>query len=310
MNKGLGKGLGALIAMFDEENETSIAVMESADGVRSVVETTNNKQTTGGVTEINIALIDNNPDQPRKEFDPTALQELSDSIKSNGVFQPIIVKQVGSRYMIVAGERRWRASKMAGLLHIPAIVRNYTDRQVAEIAIVENLQRQDLNEIELAIGVRKLMNDFHLTQEKVSIVLGKSRSSIANTLRLLALPPEIQTMVIDNKLSVGHAKCLVAIEDNNKAIDLAKKCVALGLSVRNLENMIRNIENPQPKENLDTNSKLSPELKRIARKMSQSLGTKVSIKGDDHKGKLTLDYYSQEELEKIIEILSGDLHSN
>lgn len=310
MNKGLGKGLGALIAMFDEENETSIAVMESADGVRSVVETTNNKQTTGGVTEINIALIDNNPDQPRKEFDPTALQELSDSIKSNGVFQPIIVKQVGSRYMIVAGERRWRASKMAGLLHIPAIVRNYTDRQVAEIAIVENLQRQDLNEIELAIGVRKLMNDFHLTQEKVSIVLGKSRSSIANTLRLLALPPEIQTMVIDNKLSVGHAKCLVAIEDNNKAIDLAKKCVALGLSVRNLENMIRNIENPQPKENLDTNSKLSPELKRIARKMSQSLGTKVSIKGDDHKGKLTLDYYSQEELEKIIEILSGDLHPN
>jgi len=327
MNKGLGKGLGALIAMFDEENE---AIKKSK--TESTVETHSSlfepevvtKSSTNvprgtklqvvdesvllqaapmlqsvsgqGVQEIDINLIDNNTDQPRKSFDPVQLQELADSISANGVFQPILVNKVGSRFMIIAGERRWRASKMAGLVTVPALVKEYSPRQIQEIAIVENLQRENLNDIELAVGVKKLMDDFLLTQEKVAKVLGKSRSSVANILRLLNLPKDVQMLVETNQLSSGHAKCLVAVSSAD-ASRLAKKCVLEGLSVRQLEDYIRDMNDKQ--SSMTTPVKKNPELRRIAMELTELYGTKAIVQGNETNGRIIFEYYDRHDLERI-----------
>ncbi|MCL2755470.1 MAG: ParB/RepB/Spo0J family partition protein [Firmicutes bacterium] len=315
--KGLGKGLGALIAMFDEENENLkketktietkeidfFSELPSPKKKEPITKTTlakkedNTTPPTSGVLEIDINLIDNNVNQPRKTFDPTGLQELADSIASSGVFQPILLNKVGGRYMIVAGERRWRASKLAGLNKIPALIRDYSPRQVAEIAIVENLQREDLNEIELAKGIKKLMDDFFLTQEKVATVLGKNRSSIANTLRLLNLPSEVQHLVETNQLSAGHAKCLVAVSNVEKCIRLAHQCVTQQLSVRELENIIKG---PQIASTSSSQSKpQSIELRHLARELTLKLGTKVVIQGNESQGKILIEYYDKKDLIRL-----------
>jgi len=315
MSKGLGKGLGALIAMFDEENEaiksdsTNIdkatvktadffsAAMDDKEQERNVPRGT--KQETdnvaNGVQEIDISLIDNNINQPRKTFDPVQLQELADSITANGVFQPILVNKVGTRFMIIAGERRWRASKIAGLVTVPALVKNYSARQIAEIAIVENLQRENLNEIELALGVKKLMDEFMLTQEKVAKVLGKSRSAIANTLRLLNLPKEVQQFIESNQLSVGHAKCLVAVQSPDKCVRFAKKCVMENLNVRQLEDLIKGVE----KSFSPSGIKKNPELRRIGSDLTEQYGTKAFIQGNEHNGRIIFEYYDRHDLERI-----------
>jgi len=300
MNKGLGKGLGALIAMFDEEEPQATATKQTnVDSATLPADARVVPRGTidGGVQEVDINLVDNNINQPRKTFDPVQLQELADSIATNGIFQPVLVNKVGGRYMIVAGERRWRAAKLAGLATIPVIVRNYSPRQVAEIAIVENLQREDLNEIDLARGVKKLMDDFFLTQEKVSAVLGKSRSAIANTLRLLSLPKDVQTMIESGQLSAGHGKCLVGVAGSETIVRLAKQCVTGRLSVRELEDIIRG----QTDKGVSSKSpsRQSPEIRRLAMDISQGLGTKVFIQGNEKRGRIMIEYYDLKELERI-----------
>ena len=305
--KGLGKGLGALLSVFDDEDENEIVesivktpqkpVKINSTPSSDVTRVTSTPKQPSGITEIDISLIDNNINQPRKEFDIEKLNELADSIKANGIIQPIILSTMGTRYMIVAGERRWRAAKLAGVKIVPAVVRNFTPAQIAEIAIVENLQRQDLNEIELARGIKKLIDEFKLTQEQAATRLGKNRSAIAHTLRLLTLPAEIIQMVEQNKLSAGHARCLVTL-DKSEALKLARLCAQNNLSVRELEKMI---------QSKNTSSLIPPkykphqsiELKEMAREMTSLFHTKVSIQGDTSKGKVVIDYFSQQDLVRI-----------
>ncbi|MCL2846214.1 MAG: ParB/RepB/Spo0J family partition protein [Firmicutes bacterium] len=294
--KGLGTGLGALISMFDEEAPKSPMMKKSLAQA----------EIANGVEEIDISLIDNNINQPRKYFDPVQLQELADSIVVNGVFQPILVNKVGARYLIVAGERRWRASKLAGLAKIPAIVRNYSNRQIAEIAIIENLQREDLNDMDLARGIKKLMDDHMLTQEKVATVLGKSRSSIANTLRLLNLPSEVQALVEHGQLSAGHAKCLVAVSDAEKCKQLARDSVSGRLSVRELEDIIQSArETRLTPPSLSRPKPQGADMRRVALDLGQALGTKVTIQGTDRSGRIVIEYYEMRELERLIAKLKG-----
>lgn len=314
MNKSLGKGLGALIAAFDEENENirntfSLDEVESAPLRKQPTSIKGDPTTTPTVVgktvqEVGIDLIDNNINQPRKSFDAVALQELADSIASNGIFQPLLVNRVGSRYLIVAGERRWRAAKIAGLTTVPVVVRDYSPKQVAQIALVENLQREDLNEMELARGIKKLMDEHFLTQEKVAAVLGKNRSSVANTLRLLFLPLEVQQMVESRQLSAGHAKCLAAVTNIERCVRLARQTVLGGLSVRELEDIIRDdgLTKAFPPV-----KKQSAELRQAILELNQSLGTKVKVQGDDKRGKIVIEYYDKKDLERLVQRLTSSL---
>ena len=248
-----------------------------------------------GTLEVSVDLIDNNSSQPRKIFNHEEMQELEQSIIANGVLQPILLNRVGSRYMIVAGERRWRAAKSAGLKTIPAIIREYTSRQIAEISLVENLMRSDLNEIEIANGIKKLMETHLMTQDQVSKVLGKSRSVIANSLRFLNLPKEVQALLEDKKISAGHAKCLAAITDKNLCINLAQKC-ASGMTVRELEITIAG----KPIVHRDAPVSRSLELRQFELALTQVLATKVHIQGNDNHGRIVVEYNTKKDLERIM----------
>ena len=288
-NRGLGKGLSALFSDTEEDYGKSIAFdeVEAAKG-----ET---------VQEIEISKIYANPNQPRKVFEETALKELAQSIKEHGVIMPIIVNRSGERFMIIAGERRYRASIIAGLYTIPAIVKNYSERQVKEISLIENLQREDLNPIEAANAMKSLMNDYGLTQEDLADRLGKSRSAIANTLRLLNLAPEVMSLVESGKLSAGHARALVAVPqiDQKKMADAAVK---EGLSVREMEKKVKDYFIP-PEEKIKPKRELSPELKELIGDMQRTFGTKVNAIGNDNKGRIYIDYYTRDDLDRLGEIL-------
>ncbi len=286
-SKGLGKGLGALFGVFDEE--------ESYNKI------TNEKKSTG-VAEIEIDKIRANPNQPRKNFDEEALKELAASIKVHGIVQPIILnKQDDGNYLIIAGERRYRAAKLCGLKVVPAVIKNYTDKQVKEISIIENLQREDLNPIEAARSIKELMDEYNLTQEVVSERIGKSRSNVANTLRLLTLTPEVLAMVENGKLSAGHARCLVSIDDVNDQIRLANVVVSKNLSVRDLEKAVKNLSNPTKK--IVIKEEQSLELKELINQMQKTFATKVSAIGNDNKGRIYIDYYNRDDLDRIAELL-------
>jgi len=277
--KGLGKGLGALLT---DENPS----IDSES-----------------ISEIKIIDIEPNSSQPRKEFDEERLAELSDSIKQYGVLSPILVQESDNGYYrIIAGERRWRASKLAGLKTIPAIIKKNENLHFFELALIENLQREDLNPIEEALGYRRLMTEYGLTQEQVSQKMSKSRSGIANSLRLLNLPEEVMGMVEHGKLSVGHAKVLLAVDDSAKLTMLAKKAIDEALSVRELEVLIKKGEiAPKPKKEVDLNLKLAFET--IEKNVSSILGTKVKIVDKNNKGKIQIEYYSAKDLERIIKII-------
>ena len=311
--KGLGKGLGALISMFDEQNEEvqtlskTVSSITARQGQAEHTRPAEPESFPKGVTEIDVTLIDNNVNQPRRDFDIEKLQELADSIKSNGVIQPILLNKVGTRYMIIAGERRWRAAKLAGLKTIPSVVRVLTPAQIAEVAIVENLQRQDLNEVELARGIKKLMDDFHLTQDQVAIRIGKNRSSVANTLRVLSLPPEVITMIENNTLTAGHAKCLAALQNKELILKLARRCAAEHLSVRALEKLIQEIHDVR-KPGIAAAMKSSfqsLELKDFEKRLNNKFATKVVIQGSDRQGKIIIEYYNSDDLNRIRKIFNG-----
>ena len=277
--KGLGKGLGALLA---DENSS----IESEK-----------------ITEIKISDIEPTKGQPRKDFDEEKLGELSASISQYGVLSPILVcESENGYYRIIAGERRWRASKLAGLKTIPAIIKTGENDRIFEIALIENLQREDLNPIEEALGYRRLMSEYGLTQEQVSEKMNKSRSLVANSLRLLKLPSDVLSMVESSAVSVGHAKVLLSLSDEKSISEFAKKVVSEGLSVRELEELIKKDQKkPLPKKEVDLNLKLAFET--IEKNVSSILGTKVKIVDNHNKGKIQIDYYSANDLERIIKII-------
>lgn len=295
--KGLGRGLESLFALYDNEIEERPQTKEEAP------KKTTTAQKNNGVTEIEVSKIVPNPNQPRKHFDEEALQELASSIKLHGVIQPLVVnKSDDNEYMIIAGERRWRASKIAGLEKVPVVIKNYTEKQIKEISIIENLQREDLNPIEAARAIKQLMDEYNLTQETVSDRIGKSRSSVANTLRLLSLYPDVIKMIEDGKLSSGHARSLVVVDDTTTQIKLAKQAADGKMSVRELEKAVKNYLNPQ-KTPTNKVQEQSLELKELINDMQRIFATKVSAIGNDNKGRIYIDYYSRDDLDRLADLM-------
>lgn len=253
--------------------------------------------------EIDIELIDNNPNQPRKHFDEESLEELAKSIQTYGVLQPLLVVQSGGgRYLIIAGERRFRAGVKAGLKKVPCIIRDLSTQEIQEIALVENLHREDLNAIEAAEGMRELMDNHGLTQEEVALRINKSRPYVTNTLRLLQLPEEVTTLVRQGELSPGHARTLISIDDKDYLVLLANQAVKDKLSVRDLENRVRLYFSrkaiPQGPRKAQT-----PELKEFVSDMKRIFATKVRLTGNDHKGRITIDYFNKDDLDRIYNLI-------
>ena len=276
---GLGRGLGAL---FGDINLDEEAAVDSSNSTK----------------EIPVAKIFPNENQPRKIFDEAALLELANSIRLHGVISPVIlVKRNGDEYMLIAGERRWRAAKKAGIVTMPAIVRDYSEKEVKEISLIENLQREDLNPIEVANAIKQLMEDFSYTQEQVADRLGKSRPAVANTLRLLTLSPAVIDLVAAGKLSEGHARCLVAIHDADKQLEIAKRALNDKLTVRDFEKLVKSLTTPIPEKQKAPDQSL--ELKDLIERMQRVMATKVSVYGNDKKGRIYIDYFSTDDLDRI-----------
>ncbi|MDR1917693.1 MAG: ParB/RepB/Spo0J family partition protein [Christensenellaceae bacterium] len=305
----LGKGLGALFGFDDDYGDILGGEMPKAAPAQNPAKDNKNEpKANGGVISIPVSQIDNNINQPRKHFDESKIKELADSIREHGVIQPILVVAVGSRYMIVAGERRWRACKVAGVKEIPAVIKNFTNKQIAEIAIIENLQRDDLNDMEVARGIKRLMDEYSLTQEKVAEQIGKTRSTVANLLRLLALPKEVQNYIEQKKLSYGHAIRLLAVENQTKLIEYAKTAVADDLSVRALGELIDgNIKLFNVKQSTTVGQGVSGikpvEIREQENLLSRAIGTKVEISGNNKSGKVSVSYYSADEFTRITNLL-------
>lgn len=286
--------LDALSAIFSKDEETK-SIEDIINQNKLDDEIKDNK-----VVELPLSLIDPDKNQPRKNFDETALNELADSIRVHGVIQPIVVTKTDDRYKIIAGERRWRASKICGNKTIPCIVKDYTPQQIREISIVENLQREDLNPIESARAIKELMEEYNWTHDQLAERLGKSRPVITNTIRLLNLEPEVIEMVESGKLSAGHARTLVAVNDRNLQIKLAKQVSEKKLTVRDLEKASKVTKKP------DTNNSVQPqsrELIEFGRNLQRIFGTKVSIIGDENRGKIQIEYYNFNDLERIFELV-------
>lgn len=289
--RGLGRGLSSLFGGIDLEEGESVLVGDEQNLAK----------------EVPIDQIHPNENQPRKHFDEAALLELANSIRVHGVIAPIIlVKQAENDYMIIAGERRYRAAKKAGLKSMPAIVRDYTEKQIQEISLIENLQREDLNPIEVATAIRQLMNDYSYTQEEVADRIGKSRPAVANTLRLLSLTPPVIDLVAAGKLSEGHARCLVTVDNADDQLELAKRGVGDKLTVRDFEKLVKNYH--KPKDNKPKAPAQSIELRDMIERMQRVFATKVYALGNDHKGRIYIDYFSTDDLNRIhhlVEILEG-----
>lgn len=283
---GLGKGLGAILSdKYDSQ------ALEFADSSQ--------------VIELRIVDVEPNKDQPRKDFDKEKLDELADSISKHGVIQPIIVTKKDDIYQIVAGERRWRASKQAGLKKIPAIIRNYDETKIMEVALIENLQREDLNPVEEALGYKSLMENFSLTQDKISERVGKSRSAVANSLRLLNLPEKVLKMLEKGEISTGHAKAILSVSNKNEQIQIAQIVVERKMSVRETESFIKN-KSKSKKSAPKIGAEVKLAIENMENVFSKYLGTKVKIRESNGKGKIEISYYSHDEFERISEILKNE----
>jgi len=254
----------------------------------------------GGAEEVELELIDPNPLQPRRDFPDSALNELADSIRASGVVQPVLLRRAEARYQLVAGERRWRAARLAGLKSIPAVVRELNDRDTLELALTENLQREDLNSIDVAHAYEALQTKFNLTHEEIAARLGTNRSTVTNTLRLLKLPLDVQTMVASASLSPGHARCLLGLESAAAQLHLAEIIVKRGLSVRQVEAMVALGESPAAAKKAEAKPKeIDPNTKAAVLEMERSLGTRVKIVGDEQRGRIEISYFSAEDLNRI-----------
>ena len=282
--KGLGKGLDSLIP------DNKIEVKTSVPNV-------------GGEQMMKINMVEPNREQPRRNFEEDSLLELADSIKQFGVLQPLIVRKRKDYYEIIAGDRRWRAAKMAGVKEIPVIIKDFTEQEVLEIALIENIQREDLNPIEEAMAFKRLLTEFNLKQDEVAERVSKSRTAVTNSMRLLKLDEKVQQMVIDDMITTGHARALLAIEDPELQYNLANKIFDEKLSVRETESLVKSIKNPkEPKQKKTVKNAFIYE--DLEDKMKQVLGTKVNVlaKGNG-KGRIQIEYYSDEELERMFEMI-------
>ena len=257
------------------------------------------------VQNVPINNIDPNRDQARKYFDGEKLEELAASIRTSGIVQPLILREHEGRYTIVAGERRWRAARLAGLAEVPAIVRDYDDKTLLEVSLIENLQRADLNPMEEASGIKLLMEEHDLTQEEVSQRLGKSRSAVANSLRLLSLPEEVMLLLRDGRLSAGHGRCIAGLNDVEQQQFVAREIERRGLSVRQTEELCQGLKEAKPEGKKPKKKQLSPELFDVQNKMQSLLGTKVNLQGSEKRGKIVIEYYSRVQLEQLYEYFGG-----
>lgn len=288
---GLGKGLDALISSDAKklpDRDQNVGVNKSSEG--------NNVQT------LRISEIEPNRAQPRKNFDEDALLELSDSIRQYGVIQPLIVQKKDNHYEIIAGERRWRAAKKAGIKKVPVIIKEYTPQEVMEISLIENIQREDLNPIEEAQAYKRLLEEYHLKQDEVAEKVSRSRAAVTNAIRLLKLDERVQQMVIEDMISTGHARALLALEDAEMQFEAANRIFDEKMSVRETEKMVKQMQNPKPPKKADEAYSLA--CRELEEKMKAIFGTKVTVEHKaNHKGKILIEYYSNEELERIVEMM-------
>lgn len=291
---GLGKGLDSLIPNINTETPAASKTEVKTKVVEKVVEKPVE-------VKVKLSKIEPNKEQPRKNFDEDALIELSESIKQHGMLQPILVQERKGYYEIIAGERRWRAAKLAGLKEVPVIIKKFTDQEIVEIALIENIQRENLNPIEEAIAYKRLLNEFHLKQDEVAARVSKSRTAVTNAMRLLKLDDRVQEMVIEEKLSTGHARALLGIEDMELQYQTACKVFDESLSVREVEKLVKSINTPKKEVK-------KPEINQavyddMSEKLKQIMGTKVHIiPKSNEKGKIEIEYYSGDELERIIDL--------
>ncbi len=303
--KGLGKGLDALFSAVPE----SMQEEEKRAGNKSATIAAAVSETGEAVRELKMIDIEPNPEQPRKQFEPDKLEELADSIKQHGMIQPLLVREQGNgRYLIIAGERRWRAAKLAGLKQVPCIIKDYSEQEVMEIALIENLQREDLNPIEEAEGYQELMKKFGLTQELVSERVGKSRSAVANALRLNHLTDEVKQMLADGRLTQGHARALLPLPTEELQITVARRIEKEGLNVRQTETLVAKLKEQKPDKPQKTMDKEILQYYAVAEeRLSSRLGTKVKIHEGRKKSKIEIEYYTADDLERLLKEICQDV---
>ena len=296
--RGLGKGLDALIPSGISSSSGS------ANSNKAKEDRSSEKKS--GETIVNITKVEPNREQPRKNFDEDALEELAESIKQFGLLQPILVQDRKTYYEIIAGERRWRAAKRAGLKEVPVIIKNLTEQEIVEISLIENIQREDLNPIEEAQAYKRLLTEFNLKQDEVAERVAKSRTAVTNSMRLLKLCDNVQQMIIDGMISTGHARALISIEDPEQQYTVAQQIFDEKLSVRDVEKLVKNLNQPpKVKKAITTDESLEAVYQNIEENLKQKLSTKVSItpKGNGT-GKIEIEFYSHEDLEKLMDLLS------
>jgi ParB family chromosome partitioning protein len=303
---GLGKGLDGLIRAQEPKKQKN----ESTKNSETENKLSKSKKLAGAdsskkfVQQVKITEVEPNREQPRKKFDEDALLELADSIKQHGIIFPILVQKRDNYYEIIAGERRWRAAKIAGLKEVPVIVEEYSEIKIAEISLIENIQRVNLNAIEEARAYKKLIEEFKLKQDEVAEYVSKSRTAITNAMRLLKLEDRVQQMIVDEMISMGHARALLAIDDGDKQYEIATLIFDEKLSVREVEKLIKGLKNPPKNEKPKVKTEVNAIYKDLEEKLQTVIGTKVNISAkDENKGKIEIEYYSSEELEKIYDML-------
>ena len=297
LKRGLGKGLDSLIP-------TNV-MMESEVKHATVSTASSPEEEKDGTLMVKLSKVEPNREQPRKNFDEDSLQELAESLKQFGMLQPILVQNRGDYYEIIAGERRWRAAKIAGLKEVPVIVRELTDQEIVEVSLIENIQREDLNPIEEAQAYKRLLTEFHLKQDEVAERVSKSRTAVTNSMRLLKLCDEVQKMVVDDMISTGHARALISIEDPEEQYLIAQKIFDEKLSVREVEKLVKDLHKP-PKPPKEENKTLQAIYQEISERLKQSLSTKVSVSAKQNgAGKIEIEFYNHEDLERLLERITG-----
>lgn len=305
--KGLGKGLGAIFGedvVKDNKEETEKKAKAKAEA--KAAEEMDEK---GRILMLKLDLVQPNKEQPRKTFDEEKINELAESIKNYGVLQPLLVQKNDSFYEIIAGERRWRAAKAAGLKEVPAVLKEYSKQEAMEISLIENVQRADLNPIEEALGYRQLIDEFGLTQEEIAVRVAKSRTAITNTMRLLKLDEQIQNMLVQGVITSGHARALLSLEDAQMQLKAAKEILDKKLSVRETERLVKRLQKEasgEKKEEKKKDETLALIYQNLEDRMKSVMGTKVSIHNKDkNKGRIEIEYYSEAELERIVEMIES-----
>ena len=311
---GLGRGLDALFPdkkTASEENEVKFTAKvekktEPAVKVKNVKERTETPRQKKVPMMVKISMVEPNQNQPRKQFDEDALLELTESVKQYGILQPLLVSEKKDYYEIIAGERRWRAAKLAGLKEVPVIVKEFSEQELVEISLIENIQREDLNAVEEAMAYKRLMDEFHLKQDEIADRVGKSRTAVTNSMRLLKLSAKVQQMLIDEMITVGHARAILAVSDMEKQESLAMRVFDEKLSVRETEKLVKAVLAPPKEKKSHSYSAEDAAYENLEEKMKSIMGTKVLIhRKKNDKGKIEIEYYSRDELERIIDLFES-----